>query len=90
MKYYAAFFEEFEPIEKKTTSFLFNQICNTLKKNKKKLKSIEIDIVKEEILLKKKLLFHFNKQTRLLETECVQACKAELEEACKYHPSSGF
>lgn len=86
MKYYAAFFEEFEPIEKKITSFLFNIILKNLEKNKKKSKSIRIDNVNEKIWLKEKLLFHFNKQTRLLETESVQACKAEIIKACKLFP----
>ncbi|WP_342146367.1 hypothetical protein [Rickettsiella endosymbiont of Aleochara curtula] len=89
MKYYAAFLEEFEPVEEKITSFLFNIILKNLEKNKKKSKSIRIDNVNEKIWLKEKLLFHFNKQTRLLETESVQTCKAEMIKFCELFPYAG-
>lgn len=87
MKYYAALLEGFTPAqEEQLTCVLFNQLCIDLKAHQKKSKPIHIDNTNEKIWLKEKLLFHFNKQTRLLETECVQVCKAEMAEACKVIP----
>ncbi|MGC1853873.1 MAG: hypothetical protein WA659_00645 [Candidatus Aquirickettsiella sp.] len=87
MKYYAALLEGFTPAqEEQLTCVLFNQLCIDLKAHQKKSKPIHIDNTNEKIWLKEKLLFHFNKQTRLLETECVQLCKAKMAEACKVIP----
>ncbi|MEN9449446.1 MAG: hypothetical protein RJA83_60 [Pseudomonadota bacterium] len=80
MKHYAAFLEGLTPIqEKQLTSFLFHLLCNHLQK-KSKQQFLKIDISHEKIWLKARLFFHFDKKTRLLETECVQACKAALIE----------
>ncbi|MFZ0219226.1 MAG: hypothetical protein WAL30_03370 [Candidatus Aquirickettsiella sp.] len=84
MKHYAAFLEGITPIEeKKLASFLFNQLYKHLKSTQKKTKPIKIDVKNEKIWLRERLFFHFDSQTRLLESECAQACKAALIEASK-------
>jgi hypothetical protein len=84
MKYYAAFLEGLTPTqEKQITFFLFNLLCLHLKATQKKTKPLKIDAKNEKIWLQEKLFFHFDKQTRLIETESVQGCKAALVEASK-------
>ena len=79
MKYYAAFLEGLTPLqEEQLTCILFYQLCSYLKENKKKFKRIIIDEMNEKIWQQEKLFFHYNKSTRLLETECVKQCQAAL------------
>lgn len=84
MKYYAAFLEGMTPAqEKQLTCILFNQLCIYLKAHQKKSKPIHVDIANVKIWLKEKLLFYYNKNTRLLETECVMPCQDALVEISK-------
>ncbi len=79
MKHYAAFLEGMTPIEEEQlTCILFNQLCIYLTINQKKSKPISIDNTNEKIWQQEKLFFHYNKNTRLLETECVKYCQAAL------------
>lgn len=79
MKYYAAFLEGLTPIqEEQLTCIFFNLLCTHLKENQKKSKPIHIDSTNEKIWQQEKLFFHYNKSTRLFETECVKQCQTAL------------
>ncbi|WP_342219487.1 hypothetical protein [Rickettsiella endosymbiont of Miltochrista miniata] len=79
MKHYAAFLEGLTPLqEEQLTCILFNQLCIHLTVNQKKSKPISIDNTNEKIWQQEKLFFHYNKNTRLLETECVKHSQAAL------------